>query len=68
MTVAEIIEALKKCPPDACVYVRHYGGYDSDYDEHYDSWSEITSLFDVTANGTEVNFMTESALPYRGTR
>ena len=61
MTVKELIEELEKCNPNARVYVRHYGGYDSDYDEHYNSWSEITSFIDVTANGTEVNFMTDSA-------
>ncbi|MBQ7813824.1 MAG: hypothetical protein IJ387_04935 [Thermoguttaceae bacterium] len=61
MTVKEIIEALEKCNPDANVYVRHYGGHDYDRDEHYNSWSEITSFIDVTANGTEVNFMTDSA-------
>jgi len=65
MTLKELFEtlaeALKKCPPDARVYVRHYGGYDSDYDEHFNSWSEITSFIDVTANGLEVNFMTDSA-------
>ena len=61
MTVAEIIEVLKKCPPGAEVFVRRYGGHDYDRDEHYNSWSEITSFIDVTADGREVNFMTDSA-------
>lgn len=61
MTVKKIIEALEKCNPDANVYVRHYGGYDYDRDEHYNLRSGITSFIDVTADGTEVNFMTYSA-------
>ncbi|MBR4834887.1 MAG: hypothetical protein IKU86_11235 [Thermoguttaceae bacterium] len=60
MTVKELIEELEKWNPNARVYVRHYGGYDSDRDELYNARSEITEF--IGKNDDEADFRTDSAI------
>lgn len=57
-TVAEILEILKTCNPEAYVNVWHYGGYTGRYGQYENSVSTITEL--LGKNDVEVDFLTDS--------
>lgn len=58
MTVAELIEILKACNPNAYVNVWHYGGYTGRYGQYENKVSTITGLW--AKNDTEVDFLTDT--------